>query len=208
MKIVWHTLASFFLATAFIVTGAMAAWPLSKEVAPDVPPQILEKLLQDAKVYMGGRGTKEVLLLADPYCENSRKTYRQLLEHLEQIGTLRILWVSAFPTKGSEVVAAAAMKMQSSGRGEAALKTVFDMDIPPSTEIDKARKNAQILVNEKFRSDLGELDLQRLQPELDQVRKNTALAEEIDYTGTPHFLMDNRVLHGHSGPAIRIMLQQ
>ena len=52
------------------------------------------------------------------------------------------------------------------------------------------------------------MDLQRLKPELDQVQRNTHLANEIGYTGTPHFIVDGRVLHGHSGPAIRILLQQ
>jgi hypothetical protein len=197
----------FLLAVTFIIGEAIATRSLSKELAPDVPPRMLEKLLRDAKVYIAASGSKDVLLLADPFCENSRNTYRQLQTHLEQIRTVRILWVSAFPQKGSEVAAAVAMKMQASGKGESALKAVFELDIPPSSEINKARENALILSNEKLRMDLGEMDLQQLKPELDQVQRNTNLAKKIGYTGTPHFIVDGRVLHGHSGPAIRILLQ-
>jgi hypothetical protein len=160
---------AFLLAITFIMGEAIAASSLSKEPAPDVPPKILENLLRDAKVYIAGRGSKDVLLLADLFCENSRKTYGQLQTHLEQTRTIRILWVSAFPQKGSEVAAAVAMKMQASGKGESALKAVFELDIPPSSEINKARENALNLSNEKFRTDLGEMDLQQLKPDLDQV---------------------------------------
>jgi len=198
----------FLLAMGFIMVGAMDAGALSKEIAPDISSEILEKLLVDAKVYMTGSGSKEVLLLADAFCENSRKTYRLLQTRLEQIRTVRILWVSAFPEKGSEIAVAFAMKMQASGKGESALKTVFELDIPPSAEIEKARENALVLLNEKFRTVLGEMDLQRLKTELDQVQRSTNLAKEIGYTGTPHFIVDGRVLHGHSGPAIRILLKQ
>jgi hypothetical protein len=207
-KSVLYITVVFLLAITFIMGEAIAAHSLSKELAPDVPPRILEMLLRDAKAYIEGRGSKGVLLLADPFCENSRKTYRQLLDHLEQIRTLRILWVSAFPQKGSDVAAAFAIKMQASGKGEFALKTVFELDIPPSAEINKARENALTISNEKFRMDLGELDLQQLKPELDQVLKNTNLAKKIGYMGTPHFIVDNRVLHWYSSPAVRIMLQQ
>jgi hypothetical protein len=211
MKTLKETLflpAVFLLAMGFIMGGAMDAGALSKEIAPDVPPGIIEKLLSDAKVYITGRGSKEVLLLADAFCENSRKTYRELLTHREQIRTVRILWVSTFPEKGSEIAAAFAMKMQASGKGESALKTVFELDIPPSAKIEKARENALVILNEKFRIDFGEMDLQRLKPELGHVQRSTNLAKEIGYTGTPHFIVDGRVLHGHSGPAIRILLKQ
>jgi hypothetical protein len=200
--------AVFLLAMGFIMGEAMEAGALSKEIAPDIPPNIFEQLLRDSKVYMMGKGSKEVLLLADAFCENSRKTYGQLQTHLEQIRTVRILWVSAFPQKGSEIAAAFAMKMQASGRGEAALKTVFGLDIPPSAKIEKAREKALVILNEKFKMDLGEMDLQRLKQELDQVQRSTNLAKEIGYTGTPHFIVDGHVLHGHSGPAIRILLKQ
>jgi hypothetical protein len=208
MKIALFMPAVLLLSSCFIMGGAVDAGALSREIAPDVPPEILEKLLPDAKVYLTGRGSKEVLLLADPFCENSRKTYRQLLTHPEQIRTLRILWVSAFPQMGSEVAAAAAMKMQASGKGESALKTVFALDIPPSAKGEEARKNALVMMNESFRMDLGEMDLQRLGPELDQVKRNTNLAQQIGYMGTPHFIVDGRVLHGHSSPAVRILLKQ
>jgi hypothetical protein len=200
--------AVFLLVMNFNMGGAMAVQPLSKELAPDVPPEVLEKLLPDAKVYIAGTGVKAVLLIADPFCENSRKTLTQLQTHLEQIRTVRILWVSAFPQKGSEVASAVLMKMQSSGKNESALKAILDMDIPPSMEIQKAREHALVILNEKFRIDLGEMNLQRLTPEMDQVRRNTHLAKEIGYTGTPHFIVDGRVLHGHSSPAIRILLKQ
>lgn len=199
---------AFLVVTAFIMGEAMAARSLSKELAPDVTPEILAKVLRDAKVYIAGKGSKDVVLLADPFCENSRKTYRELQTHRERIRTVRILWVSVFPNKGSDVAAAFAMRMQASGKGESALKAVFDLDIPPSApEVDKAREKALVLSNEKFRITLGEMGLQRLKPELDQVQRNTRLANEIGYTGTPHFIVDGRVLHGHSGPAIRILLQ-
>ena len=198
----------FLLAMGCIMGGAMEAAALSKEIAPDVPAEILERLLPDAKVYMTGSGSKEVLLLADPFCENSRNTYRLLQTRLEQIRNVKILWVSRYPQRGSDVAAAAAMKMKALGKGESALKTVFNLDIPPSAKIEKARMNALVIVNEKFRMDLGEMNLQRLKPELDQLQKNTNLAKEIGYTGTPHFIVDGRVLHGYSAPAIRILLKQ
>ena len=52
------------------------------------------------------------------------------------------------------------------------------------------------------------MDFHRLKPELDQVGRNTNLANGIGFTGTPHFIVDGRVLHGYSGPAIRILLRQ
>ncbi len=198
----------FLLAMGFIMGAAVDAGALSKEIAPDVSPGILEKLLPNAKVYITGKGSKEVLFLADPFCENSRKTYQLLRTRLGQIRTVKVLWVSAFPQKGSEVAAAVAMKMQATGKGESALKTVFELNIPPSAKLDKARQNALIILNDAFRMDLGEMDLERLKPELDQVQKNTNLAKETGYTGTPHFIVDGRVLHGHSAPAIRILLKQ
>ena len=70
-KSVLWTPVVFLLAITFIMGEAIAARSLSKELAPDVPPGILEKLLPDAKVYIEGRGSKDVLLLADPFCENS-----------------------------------------------------------------------------------------------------------------------------------------
>ncbi len=196
------------LAIGFIMGGAIEAGALSKEIAPDISPEILDKLLPDAKVYMTGTGSKDLLLLADPFCENSRRTYRLLQTNLDLIHTLRILWVSVYAQKGSEVLAAAAMKMQALGKGELALKKVFIQDIPPAAAIDTARKNALVILNEHFRTELGTMDLQRLKPELDQLQKNTNLAREIGYTGTPHLIVDGRVLHGHSGPAIRLLLKQ
>jgi hypothetical protein len=207
-KITFFLLAVFWAAMGFPTDEATAARPLSKELAPDVPPEVLHALLADAKVYLTGTGTKEVLILADPFCENSRKTYRQLQGHLEQIRTVRILWVSAFPQKGSDVAAAAAMKMLALGKGEYALKEAFAMDVPPASGIAAARKKALGISTDTFRADLGEMDLQQLKPELDQVKKNTDLAKNIGYTGTPHFIVDGRVLHGYSAPAIRIMLKQ
>jgi hypothetical protein len=199
----------FLLATGFFTGGAReAAGALSKEIAPDIPPAIFAKLLAEAKVYVTGKGSKEELLLADPFCENSRNAYRVLLTRLEQIRTVKILWVSAFPQNGSEIAAAVAMKMQASGKGDSALKTVFELPIPPSAKIAEARENALVIVNEKFRADIGEMDLHRLKPEVDQVQRNTNLAKEIGYTGTPHFIIDGRVLHGYSGSAMRILLKQ
>ena len=142
-KTLLYVPAVLVLVLGFLTGASLGAGTLSKEIAPDVPPEILEKLLPDAKVYLTGTGSKEVLLLADPFCENSRKIYRQLLQnHREQIKTLMILWVSVYPQKGSEVAAAVAMKMQASGNGEAALAAVFDLDIPPSAKIRMARENA------------------------------------------------------------------
>jgi hypothetical protein len=208
MKVTFLIPAIFLLMMDFTMADAIAAQALSKEIAPDVPSNILEKLLPDAKIYITGKGSKEVLLLADPFCENSRKTYGQLQTHLEQIRILRILWISVYPQKGSDVVAAVAMKMQASGKGESALKAIFDLDIPTPLEIDNARENALVVMNEKFIHELGQMDLQRLKPELNQIRRNTNVANEIGYTGTPHFIVDGRVLHGHSSPAIRILLKQ
>ena len=151
-----------------------------------------------------------MLLLADAFCENSRKTYRQLLTHREQYRAVRIslCFRPAFPEKGSEIAAAFALKIQASEKGESALKTVFELDIPTSAKIEMAREKALVLLNEKFRIDSGKIDLKRLKPELDRVQRSTKLAKEIGYTGTPHFIVDGRVLHGHSGPAIRILLKQ
>jgi hypothetical protein len=196
------------LTLCFFVGGVTDAGALSKEIAPDIPRQILDRLLPDSQIYITGKGTKEILLLADPFCENSRKVYRQLQNHLERIRSVRILWVSAFPEKGSEIVAAVAMKLQVSGKGESALDKVFSLEIPPTGKIEKARGNALIMVNENFKSELGEINLPGLSAELDGIRRNTDLAKEIGYTGTPHFIVDGRVLHGYSGPAIRILLKQ
>jgi hypothetical protein len=206
-KLVMVLAAALLPAVVLIMGGASVAATLSKEIAPDVPPEIQEKLLPDANVYLIGTGSKDVLLLADPFCENSRKIVQQLRDSREKIRTLRILWVSAYPQKGSEVVAAVAIKMLASGKGESAL-TVFDLDIPPSADIQTAQENALFTVNEKFGTSMGKMDLQGLKQQTDQVRKNTDLAKGIGYTGTPHFLVGGRVLHGYSSPAIRILLRQ
>ena len=99
------------------------------------------------------------------------------------------------------------MRMQALGKGESALTTVFTLDVPPSAGIEKSRQNALVIMNEKFKGELGEMDLRGLKPELDQVQRNTNLAKEIGYQGTPHVIVDGRVLHGYSGPAIRILLK-
>lgn len=199
---------AFLLALGLLIGGTMEAGALSREIAPDAPAEIVEKLLPDAKVYMTGNGTKELLLLADSFCENSRKTYRELKNHRGRIKAVRILWVSAFPERGSETAAAFAMKMQALGKGESALEAVFNLAVPPPARIEKARKGALVLLNERFRMDLAEMDLDRLEPELNRVQRNTSLAKKIGYTGTPHLIVDGRVLHGYSGPAIRILLKQ
>jgi hypothetical protein len=196
------------LAIGGIIGNAGEAAGLSKEIAPDAPPEIVEKLLAAATGYLTGTGSKDVLLLADPFCENSRKAYRLLRTRLEQIRTVKILWVSVYPQKGSEVAAAMAMKMQALGKGASALETVFELATPPPAAIQKARENAVAILNEKLRPDLGEIDLQQLKPEMDQVQRNTDLAQGIGYKGTPHFIVDKRVVHGYSGPAIRILLKE
>lgn len=196
------------LAVFFVMGHAGDAMALSREIAPDVPSGIVEKLLPHARVYMTGTGSKEVLLLADPFCENSRKVYRLLLTRLEQIRTVNILWVSVYPQKGSEVAAAVAMRMQAAGKGDSALTKVFELTVPPPAELEKSRENAMAMLREAFGPELGESDLQRLQPEMDQLQRNTNLAKEIGYTGTPHFIVDGRVVHGFSGPAIRILLKE
>ncbi len=102
MKILKSTLFMpivFLLSMGLMLGGTRDAEALSKEIAPDIPREIVEKLLPDAKVYITGNGPKEVLLLADPFCENSRKTYRLLQTNVEKIRTVRILWVSRYPRK-------------------------------------------------------------------------------------------------------------
>lgn len=199
------SLASLLL-IGYMFGNVADAAALSKEIAPDVAPGVIEKLSPEAKVYITGRGSKEIILIADPFCENSRKTFRVLQGRLEQIGTLKVFWVSAFPEKGSEVAAALAMRMQAAGKGEAALRRVFELDVPDPDEIPKARETVLKILNEKF-TELGATAPEQLKPEFDELRRNTDLAKEIGYTGTPHFIVDGRVLHGHSGPAIRILLK-
>ena len=44
-------------------------------------------------------------------------------------------------------------------------------------------------------------------PELKRVERNTVIAKKGEYSGTPHIIVGNRVLHGHSRAAIEIILQ-
>ena len=57
---------------------ALAGRTLSKEIAPDVPTKTFDLLNNNAAVYFEGSGKKDILLIADTYCVNSRKTYRLL----------------------------------------------------------------------------------------------------------------------------------
>lgn len=207
MKPIHGIWIALLLAIPLTIDNARAA-SLSREIAPDVPAAVLEKLLPEAKIYLTGEGFKDVLLLADPFCENSRRSYGELQERRKQLRTLKILWISVYPQKGSEVAAAAAMKMEALGKGESALQTVFDLPVPSAAAMDKAQSHALSLVHEAFAGDLRTIDLAGLKPEMEQIRNNTRLADEIGYKGTPHFIVDGRVLHGHSSPAIRILLRQ
>jgi protein-disulfide isomerase len=181
---------------------------LPKEIAPDVPAKIFQILSNHSDIYLRGSGKKEVLLIADPYCPNSRKTYSLLLQRMEYIDTVKVLLVCSLPHTGSDVVSAVVMRLHSAGKGESALDIAFKLEIPQENDRDAARQKALEISKNAFPEGLAGSSLETLQPELDAVTRNTNLAEEIDYTGTPHFIVGGRVLQGYSKPAIDIMLKQ
>ena len=198
------------LAAIIWFTGAdPAAGPtLSRKIAPDVPVETFEALVARAKVYLTGAKGKEVLLVADPFCPNSRKAYRLLQNRLEYIHTLKVLLVCRYPERGSDVASAAVMRMYSAGKGETALNTAFKVDPPQGSNRNVARQQALERLKTAFPDELGGDDLETLRPEIDVVSRNTALARKLGYTGTPHIIIGRRVLHGYTQQGIDILLKQ
>ncbi|HUU40736.1 MAG TPA: hypothetical protein VMW42_07340 [Desulfatiglandales bacterium] len=197
-------LALMVWVSAYEVSARQA---LSKKIAPDVPAEISETLAANADVYLTGGGGKEVLFIADPFCPNSRKTYSLLLSRLEYIRTVKVVLVCSLPHTGSDVLAALVMRMHSAGKGQLALETTFKLEVPQTSDRDAARQMALELFKRAFPDELGAVDFKAIMPELDVVKRNTNLAKEIDYTGTPHLIVGGRVLHGYSDRAIDILLK-
>ena len=197
------------LALLIFVPGdkALAGRTLSKEMAPEVPAETNDLLNHHAAVYFEGSGKKDLLLIADTFCENSRKTYGLLKNNMKYIRSFKVLLVSRFPRLGSDIVAAHVMRMHSFGKGEFALDSAFNFEIPEKGG-SKARKRASDLAMQTFQLKLGADDRSDNLPELETVERNTKIAKKVGYSGTPHFITGNRVLHGYSRAAIKIMLKQ
>lgn len=185
---------------------AFAGRTLSKEIAPEVPAETYALLNHHAAVYFEGSGEKNILLIADTFCENSRKTYRLLKNNMKYIRSIKVLLVSRYPRLGSDIVAAHVMRMHSFGKGEFGLDSAFNFEIPEKGG-SKARKQALDLSIKTFQPELGADESSDNLPELETVEKNTKIAKRVGYSGTPHFIVGNRVLHGYSRAAIKIMLK-
>lgn len=210
MKYFKYIIFIFLLFTLLIfVPGsqALAGRTLSKDIAPDVPAETYDLLNNHAGLYFEGSGKKDILLIADTFCENSRKTYRLLKNNLKYIRSIKVLLVSRYPGLGSDIVASHVMRMHSLGKGEFALDSAFNFEVPEK-EGSKARKRALDLAMKTFRLKLGADERSDSLPELEAVEKNTKIAKKVGYSGTPHFITGNRVLHGYSHAAIKIMLKQ
>jgi hypothetical protein len=192
----------------FTAGEAEAAQTLSKEIAPDVSAETLEAFVSHADVYLTGSGDKEVLLVADPFCPYSRKTYNLLLRRLEYIRMVRVLLVCRFPETGSDVAAAFVMRMHAAGKGGSALETALKLEIPHEGGRDTARQRVLELLKEVFPHELKEDHFEALRPEIRRVAKNTDLAHGVGYTGTPHIVVGRRVLHGYTRRGIDILLKQ
>ena len=183
---------------------AWAARTLSKEIAPDVPAQTFNLLDQHAVVFFEGSGQKNLLLIADVFCTKSRKTYDLLKKNMQYIRSLKVLLVARYPESESDIVASHVLRMHAAGKGGPALDSAFNLDITRDGDF-KARREA--LIN-TFQRELGENEKADIPTELETVRRNTEITREVEYSGTPHIIVGNRVLHGYSRAAIRIMLKQ
>jgi hypothetical protein len=192
----------------FTTGEAEAAQTLSKEIAPDVPAETLEALVSHAGEYLTGSGEKEVLLVADPFCPYTRKTYTLLLRRLEYIRMVRVFLVCRFPKTGSDVAAAFVMRMHAAGKGGSALEAALKLEIPHESDRDSVRQRVLELLKEAFPHELEEDHFEALRPEIGRVAKNTDLAHELGYTGTPHIVIDRRVIHGYTRRGIDILLKQ
>ena len=151
-KTLLYVPAVLVLVLGFLTGASLGAGTLSKEIAPDVPPEILGKLLPDAQGLPDWARARKQGAAPGTLCENSRKIHRQyrLQNHREQIKTLMILRVSVYPQKGSEVVAAVAMKTQDPGTAKPPLRS-FDRDIPPLRRSGWRGKIALLWLKEKSR---------------------------------------------------------
>jgi hypothetical protein len=97
--------------------------------------------------------------------------------------------------------------MHSLGKGEFALDSAFNFEIPEN-EGSKTRKQSSDLAMKTFQLELGADERSDNLPELKTFKKNTKIVKKVGYSGTPHFIVGNRVLHGYSRAAIKIMLKQ
>lgn len=180
---------------------------LSKDIAPDVPAKTLRLIEQQSAIYYDGSGKKDVVFIADPFCVNSRKTYRVIKKNIQYIQTIKMLWVSRYSQLGSDIIAAHVIRSHSLGTGNSAMEAAFNLEIPQESGF-KARRRTIDLVKNSFQIQLGENEKADTLPELHTVVKNTKLAEDLGYEGTPHLIVGNRVLNGYSRAAIKILLRE
>jgi len=203
----WGIVSIATMLILFLGHQAFAGKTLSKDIAPDVPVETLQTLNQASAVYYEGSGKKDVILIADVFCENSRKAYGLMKKNLQYIRSISVLWVSRYSQLGSDIVAAHVMRMHSLGKGLTALEAAFDFEVPQEAGF-KGRRQSIDFVKNTFQVQLGEHEKPDTLAELQRVVDNTNLAEDIGYDGTPHFIADRRVLHGYSRAAIKIMLRK
>ena len=185
--------------------GVFAARTLPKDIAPDVPAETSTLLDAHSAVYLEGTGKRDVLLIADTFCENSRKTYGLLKENMKYIRRLKVVLVSRYPMLGSDLVAAHVMRMHAQGKGGSALEQAFAFETL-RIEGFKARRQAMNLAVQTFQLQYGRDETPDTLPELQLVTGNTKLAQDAGYSGTPHLIVGGRVLHGYSRAAIKILL--
>ena len=98
-KTLLYVPAVLVLVLGFLTGASLGAGTLQGD-SPGRPFRNPGKTAPRCKGLFDGHGLKEVLLLADPFCENSRKIYQAIAaEPREQIKTLMILWVSVYPPR-------------------------------------------------------------------------------------------------------------
>ncbi len=96
---------------------AWAARTLSKKIAPDVPAQTFDLIDQHAVVFFKGSGQKDLLLIADVFCVNSRKTHDLLKKNMQYIRLLKVILVARYPQSESDIVASHVLRMHAAGTG-------------------------------------------------------------------------------------------
>jgi hypothetical protein len=191
-----------------VESGSRSAPKLSEENAPYVLPETFEAFADRSGIYVIGSGQKDVLLVVDVFCSYSRKTYNLLMNRLEYIKRIRILLVSRFPENGSDVTAAFVMRMHALGEGRETLESAFKLEIPNEENQTAAQQKALDVLSSVTPEGFKLVDVESLRSEIVTVGDNTNLALSHDYTGTPHIIIGNRVLHGYTRKGIEILLKQ
>lgn len=177
-----------------------------REIAPDVPSSVLLALSERADLYFTGGGNKGVLVVTDVFCPYSRKAHDLLMRRMKYIGQIKVLLVTRFPDWGSDLVAAFVEEMHALGKGANALESAYNLEVPRVNNRAQTRRILLKKLEKAFSGEFNRIGTERIRSSIEEIEANTQLAESHDYTGTPHIIIGNRVLHGYSRRAVEILL--